>query len=193
MVKNFLAWLIYLTPFLGSVVMLWEAAKGKELTGTVLTGTQKMVHFLFGLASLILDFLLAGVGGSISRGVFKVLGKGFLRRGAVVGARMAGRGVTRTGLRAVGRVLTSMSGHWAGRMVINSTEKNIRKKVEHTLGKVHGYRIDSKKRKELQGQFATRLHNRNDVVAAQRAAKQEKALQKQSQNAAQSNELPLAA
>lgn len=168
-VRKILSWVTYI-PVIGSAIMMWEGARGKEISGTVLVGSQKLVHLLFGLMFLMIDILLIETiaGGSI----VKIFGKGFIRRFLVVGARKAGaRTATGTFLRGGARVVGKMGGTVLGRVAISAAERKIRKGVEHTVGKIHGARIDPKQRRELEEQFGQKL-NRRDTIEAQKAQRQ---------------------
>ncbi len=141
-----LSFILDVCPFVGGVKMLIEAIFKKDMTGTSLEGKARGMHFLFAIISLVLDFS-TGIGGSIAR----IFAKGFLKRFAVkVGGEAAGKAVTR------------VAENRAGRLVINSTEKRIKKKAEDLVHDTGGYRSNSKKRDEIREKYGANIQNNED-------------------------------
>jgi len=214
MVKKILSWMVDVIPIIAGLKMIQEAFSGKEWTGTVLIGSQRTVHFLFGLGFTILDIVLIETifGGRIIGLTVKIifrksakkalaaetgrlLTKGFLKKGAMAGARAVGKGAVRTNLLKAGLMLGKVEAAkgfrgYVGRKAMRMAERRIKKGVEHTVGAVHGARVDKNKRKELEERFSTKLDNRENIMMAQRALKQErKERLEQTQNAQQPQQI----
>ncbi len=198
MAKKIFAWILYLLPVVGGVTMIWEGARGREITGAILVGKAKLIHILFGILALILDVLLAEtiVGDSIVNGALKMiakgsekvvvskvasnkiakgseryLGKGFIGRGTAYAAEKTGSKTLTRAAEGIG----SMSTHWAGKHVVNYAERKARQKIEHVAE--HGKRIAVDKIEELGEnnpalRNSLRRYNRREVIEAQKAAKQ---------------------
>lgn len=158
-----LSFLLDICPFVGGIKMMIESGFKKDLTGIELHGKARGIHFLFGIISLIADFFTAGLLGSFGRGLFKLLGKGFLRRAAVVGARKAGRGtVARTALRGAGRTLGRMQKTAIGKAVLRGAEGHVKNKFD-----VNKYRRnEGNYREEVRGN--NQPNTRQEILDKQR-------------------------
>jgi len=143
-----LSFILDIIPVLGGIKMLLEAFFKKEMGGAILIGNARFMHLVFAIISILLDFGTLGIGGSL----FRVLGKGFLKRWAVkIGGDVAGKTVAKI---AENRI---------GRMAINSTERRIKRGIEHTIGDVKGYRADSKQREAVREKYGINVRNQKEL------------------------------
>ncbi len=181
------SFILDIIPFVGSLKMFIEACVGKEMTGERLIGNARTIHFVFSIVSLVLDLLTFGIGGSIGRALGKLLGKGFLERGATLageslakgavlqtGKRAAFQAGIGTGLKQAGTALYKANQTFLGRRAVNYTEKKIRKGAEHTIGNIHGYRIDSKKREEIREKYGGEAKTTEDMGQVKKLEKEER-------------------
>lgn len=165
---NIISFLLDICPFVGGLKMIIEACFKKELTGTELVGKARGIHLLFGIISLIMDFMTAGLLGSFGRGLFKLLGKGFLRRTAVMAARKAGRGtVARSVLRGTGRTIGKMEKNVVGRAVVGGAERYGKDKLD-LKNNVERYKRDQSYRQQLRGEEDQNPNSRREILSRQR-------------------------
>lgn len=131
-VKNTLSFLIDIIPFIGGGKMCIEVIAKKDMTGMELKGGVRVFHTILALGSLALD-ATTGVGGSAARVGVKFFSKGFLKRGAVMAAKTAGRGSTRNAFRGAARTITRMEKTFVGRRIIDKAENGMRIRIENNL------------------------------------------------------------
>lgn len=164
-VRKILSFGVSMVPFVGGGVMILEAGYGKtDLGETKLEGRQKMMHFLFGIITLGID-CFTGVGGSATRVGVKLLSKGFLRRGAVVAAKAAGRGTaTRGALRSTARVIGKMENGFVGRRIVGAAENRIRNELKGNSG------ARSKQEKSRHEKLVDQRSRNNETIPEQQMA-----------------------
>ena len=183
------SFILDIIPFIGSLKMFIEACVGKEMTGTRLIGNARTIHFVFAILSFALDLITFGIGGSIGRALAKVLGKGFLERGATIAGESLVKGATLqtgkkaafkagvgTGLKQVGVGIYKANQTFLGRRAVNYTERKIRKGTEHAIGNIHGYRLGSKKREEMREKYGGEAKNTEEMAEIKQKEKEEKAM-----------------
>lgn len=188
-VVKLFSFLLDILPVVGGFKMLIEAFKGKEMSGTILVGNARMMQFLFGVISLVLDFS-TGAGGSLARGTFKIvtlglfkksaqkavvkkLEAGFIKRGLMGAARMSGKGAIRTGFIKAGLVVGKISESKIGGMAVKYAENKTRRTAKNIASDFHGSRISSKKRDEFRKKYGGWL-NRDETIQAQKETKKDK-------------------
>lgn len=183
------SFILDIIPFVGSLKMFIEACVGKEMTGVRLIGNARTIHFVFAILSLALDIITFGIGGSIGRALAKVLGKGFLQRGATrAGESLAARATLQTGKKAafqagvgtglkhVGTALYKANQTFLGRRAVNYTERKVRKGTEHTIESIRGYRLSSNKRDEMREKYGKEAKTTEEMAEIKKNEKEEKAM-----------------
>lgn len=183
------SFILDIIPFIGSFKMFIEACVGKDMVGTRLIGNARTIHFVFAILSLALDLITFGIGGSIGRALARLMGKGFLQKGATSAGRSLVKGTALqtgkkaafkagvgTGLRQTGVALYKANQTFLGRRAVNYAERKIRKGTEQVLGSVHGYRIDSKKREEMREKYGGEAKTLEEVRQVKKFEKGERAM-----------------